>query len=187
MYNPLLTSVSLQNLNIPKCTSFYRLFRECSSLRNVDLTGISAPLLTNGIAMFEMCTSLVNGPSLPISTFTNLSWMFNECRSLTSLPTFNSVGNVVNIETMYRNCTALQSLDLSEWRPISLQNASYMCEGCINMVSANISNWNSPSLTNLSYAFLNCIKLTTLTRNNFTASTTLNDYNMLYGTPIYVR
>ena len=134
--------------------------------------------------MFESCIGLINGPSIPISSFTDLGYMCNECRSLTSLPTFTSVNKVKNMTRMYRNCTSLQRLDLSSINPSALENASYMCDGCSNLTYANISNWNSPSLTNISYAFLNCVKLVTLVKNNFTASPSLNDYNMLAGTPL---
>ncbi|MBQ2056028.1 MAG: BspA family leucine-rich repeat surface protein, partial [Bacteroidaceae bacterium] len=68
----------IENLNTSNVTDMYRMFDNCTSLTNLDVSNFNTSNVTNMKAMFAFCTSLT---SLDLSKFntsniTDMSWMF---------------------------------------------------------------------------------------------------------------
>ena len=68
-----------------------------------------------------------------INNITNMSYMFSECESLSSLPDISKwdTSNVTNMSYMFRGCKSLSSLpDISKWNTSNVNNMSYMFCDC---------------------------------------------------------
>ena len=56
---------------------------------------------------------------------------------------------------MFRNCTSLTNLDLSNFELININDISYMFFGCTNLKELNINNFNSKNNPDMSWMFEN--------------------------------
>ena len=120
-YRDFITSAKVRN-GVVAATTF-RMFRDCSRLISVDLSGLDTSKVTEmgredtwESGMFSGCTRLayLDVSSLDTSNVTSMGCMFKDCSSLTSLDlsTFDT-SNVVDMNSMFAGCTKLTSLDLS--------------------------------------------------------------------------
>ena len=68
-----------------------------------------------------------------------MSWMFRECSSLQSinLSSFNTT-NVKNMECMFCECSSLQSIDLSSFNTINAEDMGWMFWGCSSLKKENV-------------------------------------------------
>ena len=87
-------------------TSMYRMFRNCSSLLELDLSNFNTSKVTNMNAVFNNCKKIMNldVSSFDTSNVTNMYFMLHNCRSLTNLDlsSFNFT-NVTNSSNMFFN------------------------------------------------------------------------------------
>ena len=76
-----------------------------------------------------------------IDTVSYMSFMFNGCSSLSSLPDISkwNTNNVTNMNCMFSWCSSLLSLpDISKWNTNYFTNMSYMFNGCLNIIISKI-------------------------------------------------
>lgn len=168
----------------------YHMFSGCTSLTELDLSkwdtrGIKQ---NNAQFMFDGCTNLkkinVSGWVLKGA----ISYMFNECTSLTEIIGIEDwdVSRVDNISVTFGYCESLTELDLSNWdvRNVGKMmstfhgcknlkhiyglenwNTSYVYSmytlfyGCESIEELDIGNWNVSNVNNMSYMFANCNSL----------------------------
>ena len=108
--------------------------------------------------------------------------MFKNCSSLTSLDVSNfNTQNVQLIEQMFYNCSSLTSLDVSNF---DTQNVTYMesvFTGCSSLTSLNVSNFNTQKVTNMLEMFNNCSSLISLDLSNFNTQKVTYMSNMFYN------
>ena len=101
-----------------------------------------------------------------IDNVTNMSYMFNECTSLSSLLDISkwNTKNATNMSYMFSECSLLSSLpDISKWNTNNITDMSFMFYGCSSLSSlSDISKWNTNNVTNMSYMFNGCEKLSSL-------------------------
>ena len=114
----------------------------------------------------------------------NMSYMFDDCESLTSLDlsSFNTA-NVTNMSRMFLSCESLTSLDLSSFNTSNVTDMSAMFGACYSLTSLDLSSFNTSNVTDMSLMFGACPSLTSLDLSNFN---TLNVTNM-YGMFRYCR
>ena len=94
---------------------------------------------------------------------TNMSYMFSDCSSLTSLDLSNfNTNNVTNMGSMFFGCSSLTSLDLSNLNTNSVTNMSCMFYKCSSLTSLDLSNFNTNNVKDMSYMFSRCSSLTSL-------------------------
>lgn len=128
-----LKSVKLLNIN-PACAYIlYRIFNDCHSLTDVEITGLegwspkdmsstfnkcksleTAPMIdtsanTTFASTFYQCEKLVNVPLYDTSNVTSFNYTFQYCYNLTTIPAFNT-SNVTNFSYCFDNCSKLASL-----------------------------------------------------------------------------
>ena len=97
------------------------------------------------------------------SKVTNMSWMFNDCSSLTSLDLSGwDTSNVTNMMAMFRSCCALTSLDLSGWDISNVIDMKIMFNDCSSLTSLDLSGWDISNVTNMSTMFKSCNALKTI-------------------------
>ena len=64
------------------------------------------------------------------------------------------------MESMFRGCSGLTSLDLSNWDTSNITNMESMFRACTELTSLDISNWDTSKVTDMSYMFRGCTSLT---------------------------
>lgn len=166
----------------------FRMFRDCSRLISVDLSGLDTSKVTEmgredtwESGMFSGCTRLayLDVSSLDTSNVTSMGCMFKDCSSLTSLDlsTFDT-SNVVDMNSMFAGCTKLTSLDLSGFDTSKVTNmgskssrtSAGMFEGCSSLASLDLSSFDTSKVTEMSRMFFGCAELTSLDLSRFDTS-----------------
>ncbi|MDY2696085.1 MAG: BspA family leucine-rich repeat surface protein [Eubacteriales bacterium] len=107
------------------------------------------------------------------------SSMFSNCGALTSLDLSNfNTSKVTNMSNMFNSCGSLTSLDLSNFNTSSVTDMSNMFTDCNELASLDVSNFNTSSVTNMSYMFGSCFYLASLDLSNFNTSSVTNMSSM---------
>ena len=101
-----------------------------------------------------------------INNITNMSHMFDGCKSLSSIPdiyNWNTI-NVTDMSYLFSECKLLLSLpDISKLNTINVTDMSYMFSDCTSLSTLpDISNWNTINVKNMSDMFYKCSSLKTL-------------------------
>lgn len=153
-----------------KVTDMSDIFYNCSGLTSLDLSGWDTSLITNMSNMFAGCSGL---SSLDISGWstsrvTTMNDMFDGCSLLTSLnvTSFNT-SLVTTTSDMFKDCSSLTSLDLSSWNTSKVTNMTTMFKGCSSLSSLNLSGWSTSRVGNMIGMFQNCSSLTSLDLSGF--------------------
>ena len=98
-----------------------------------------------------------------IDKVTNMSYMFNECSSLSSLPDISkwNSNNVTDMRCMFSECSSLSFLpDISKWNTNNITNMSSMFSRCSSLSSLpDISKWNANNVTNINGMFDRCLNI----------------------------
>ena len=104
--------------------------------------------------------------------------MFEGCSALKSLDLTNfNTANVTDMSFMFKGCSALKSLDLTNFNTAKVTNMSFMFHGCSALTSLDLTNFNTANVTDMSFMFNGCSALTSLDLTNFnTAKVTYMDY-----------
>ena len=149
------------------------MFRACSNLTSLDLSGFDASTVTNMRSMFDGCGSLT---SLDLSDFytpavTEMHSMFAVCNSLASLDLSGlDTSAVTDMGSMFGGCINLISLDLSGFDASTVTDMSHMFDGCNNLANLDLSGFDTSAVTDMSYMFSNCKNLANLDLSGFDTS-----------------
>ena len=97
-----------------------------------------------------------------------MNYMFNGCSALKSLDLTNfNTAKVTNMGNMFEGCSALKSLDLTNFNTANVTDMSFMFKGCSALTSLDLTNFNTAKVTNMSFMFHGCSALTSLDLTNF--------------------
>ena len=101
-----------------------------------------------------------------ISNVKNLSRLFYNCESLSSLPDISkwNTNNVTDISFLFYGCKFLSSLpDLSKWNTNKVTNMKALFKECESLTSLpDISKWNTNNVIDISFLFYGCKSLSSL-------------------------
>ena len=115
-------------------------------------------------------------------SFTNTSYMFSNCRSLTNLDLSNfNTSKVTDMQGMFGDCSSLTTLDLSKFNTSNVTSMNEMFYGCSNLTNLDLSNFDTSKVTSMSYMFDNCSSLTKLDVSNFDTSN-VTDMSDMFNT-----
>ena len=153
-------------------TDWTSLFEKNSKL--VEVLGANTSSCTNMSYMFNYCTALTTVPLFDTSSCTNMSYMFYSCTALTTVPLFNT-SSCTNMSRMFNYCTALTTVPL--FNTSSCTNMSYMFNYCTALTTVPL--FDTSSCTNMINTFYGCRALTTVPLFD-TSSCTDMSY-MFYG------
>ena len=67
-----------------------------------------------------------------------------------------------NTTLMFRGCSSLTNINLSNFNTNNVTNMGCMFYGCSSLTNINLSNFNTNNVTDMSAMFLNCSSLTSL-------------------------
>ena len=111
-----------------------------------------------------------------------MDYMFYGCSALKSLDLTNfNTAKVTNMGNMFNGCSALTSLDLTNFNTANVTNMGNMFEGCSALKSLDLTNFNTANVTNMSNMFKGCSALTSLGLTNFNTAKVTNMGNMFNG------
>ena len=98
---------------------------------------------------------------------TDMYSMFYNCSALTSLDVskFNTA-NVTDMSTMFSGCSALTSMYFYYFYKTDVDEMSIMFSDCSALTSLDISNFNTANVTDMSTMFSDCSSLTTIFCND---------------------
>lgn len=109
-----LSTIGLSGVDTSNVTTFDRMFEGCSSLAAIDLADLDTSSATDMFKMFGGCSSItqIDLSSFDTSSAENMSYMFLDCTSLTSLTVPDDfIGDkCTNISSIFRNCPSLTTL-----------------------------------------------------------------------------
>ena len=89
--------------------------------------------------------------------------MFNGCSALKSLDLTNfNTAKVTEMGNMFNGCSALTSLDLTNFNTANVKFMDYMFNGCSALTSLDLTNFNTAKVTYMNNMFEGCSALTTI-------------------------
>ena len=104
--------------------------------------------------------------------------MFSGCSALTSLDLTNfNTSKVESMCYMFEDCSALESLNLTKFNTANVTDMSGMFYKCQNLSSLNLTNFNTEKVTKMSWMFSN-LKLSSLDLSNFNTEEGRDMFNM---------
>ena len=107
--------------------------------------------------------------------------MFNGCSALKSLDLTNfNTANVTNMGNMFNGCSALTSLDLTNFNTANVEFMYHMFDRCSALTSLDLTNFNTAKVTDMSFMFFGCSALTSLDLTKFNTAKVVNMGFMFY-------
>ena len=166
-------------------TSCYCWFSGCNNLTEIKgIEYLNTENVTNMGFMFNSCKVLT---SLNLSNFntekvTDMQGMFGECSDLTSLDLSNfNTEKVTNMRQMFYNCSDLTSLNLSNFNTEKVMYMSNMFYNCNKLTSLDITSFNTAEVTKMDNMFKSCTDLTSLDLSNFNTAKVTDMNYMFYN------
>ena len=160
----------LNTLNTASATNMCRMFFNCYSLTELDVSGFNTANVTRMDDMFYSCEKLTE---LDVSGFatgnvTDMSWMFQSCFELEKLdPSGFDTANVTGMTCMFQNCQNLTELDLSGFDTAKVVDMSRMFQNCSSLTELDVSSFQTTSVVNAQQMFGGCYALTELDLRSF--------------------
>ena len=113
-------------------------------------------------------TTIEGLENLNTSKVKDMSNLFKNCSALTSLDlsSFNTA-EVTNMREMFKGCSALTLLDLSSFNTANVEDMYRMFQDCVALTSLDLSSFNTANVTDMGSMFDNCVALTSLDISSF--------------------
>ena len=166
----------------PKSTANW--FDECAYIQSISFAeGFNTSSVTDMSLMFYNCQTLT---SLDLSGFdtsnvTDMSGMFANCERLTSLNVSGfDTSNVTNMSDMF-GCYNLTSLDVSGFDTSNVTDMRQMFDQCRSLTSLDVSRFDTSKVTHMNSMFSSCSGLTSLDVSGFDTSNVTNMSGMFDG------
>ena len=153
------------NYDTSNATNMTNLFRNCTSLTEIDLSSFDTSNVTNMYAMFCMWDSVLN--LTPENKLEHIKFGHNFITD-----------NVTNMRSMFAGLTELKELDLSNFNTKNVTTMYHMFTDCKNLVILDIGNFNTSKVTDMGGMFLGCRSLATLDVSSFDTSKVINMEDM---------
>ena len=114
---------------------------------------------------------------------TSLSGFFGGCETLETISglEYLNTANVTDMSFMFHGCSALKSLDLTNFNTAKVTNMDNMFYRCSTLTSLDLKNFNTAEVTNMYHMFYGCSALKSLVITNFNTAKVVNMGNMFYG------
>lgn len=166
-YRDSITSAKIKD-GVVAATTF-RMFRDCSRLISVDLSGLDTSKVTEmgredtwESGMFSGCTRLayLDLSSLDTSNVTSMGCMFEDCSSLSTLDLsgFNT-SQVTDMSNLFSFCSSIASLDLSGLDTSEVEDMTHMFLGCSELTTLDLTSFDTSMAKSMDYMFYDCSSL----------------------------
>ncbi|EAD4548753.1 BspA family leucine-rich repeat surface protein [Listeria monocytogenes] len=175
-----LTELDLSGLDTSAVTTMRDMFYSCSALEELDVSHFDTSSVTNMRCMFQRSELLeLDVSNFDTSSVTNMYSMFADCELLEKLDVSHfDTSSVTDMRTMFNNCQSLEKLDVSNFDTSSVTNMNSMFSNCPNLGKLEVSNFDTSSVTDMRLMFQNCASLEALDVSNFDTSSVTNMSSM---------
>lgn len=137
----------------------------------IQLNPSSAWLFAN----FSSLTRIDFGSCVDTSAVRDMSHMFAECKSLTSLDTsFFNTASVTDMSYMFSGCNALTVLNVEGFNTAKVRDMRYMFANCSSLVQLDVSRFDTSRVTSMEEMFAYCGKLMGLDISGFRTDSVTN-------------
>ncbi|EAF4348830.1 TPA: BspA family leucine-rich repeat surface protein [Listeria monocytogenes] len=167
-----LTELDLSGLDTSAVTTMRDMFYSCSALEELDVSNFDTSSVTNMRCMFQRSELLeLDVSNFDTSSVTNMYSMFADCELLEKLDVSHfDTSSVTDMRAMFNNCQSLEKLDVSNFDTSSVTNMIYMFSGLYEVGKLDVSNFDTSLVTNMQGMFQNCSGLEELDVSNFDTS-----------------
>lgn len=161
-----LTSLDVHNFDTHLVTDFGAMFRDCRALVSLNLSNFSGQSVTITNSMFRDCRALatldISGMTMP--NLTDAGAMFMTAIKLQTIvePNWGTTAVFKNAQSMFTNCYALRSLNLTGMVTSGVTSMQSMFMDCRAATSINTSKFETQSVTDMRDMYHNCYALTVL-------------------------
>ena len=155
---------------------------------SLDLSRMA--IVNNERTVKEMCTNnyssiknIIFDESFKTYAPTSLKDFFIGCNALETISglEYLNTANVENMSSMFYDCSALKSLDLTNFNTANVTYMYGMFDGCSALESLNLTNFNTANVENMSSMFYDCSALKSLDLTNFNTANVTYMYGMFDG------
>ncbi len=116
------------------------------------------------------------------SNATNMNSMFKNCKNLKSLDISSlNTDYVTDMGSMFENCSQLNTIDISGFDTGKVTNMSSMFKNCSNLSELDLSNFYISDVANLDSVFEGCSSLTSLDLRGFNTRNSTSLQRMFRG------
>ncbi|MBR7018145.1 MAG: BspA family leucine-rich repeat surface protein [Prevotella sp.] len=178
------TITNIKNLKTDNVGNMLEMFRNCSILEEVDVSGFNTSRVRSMACMFEGCVSLksLDVRGWDTSQVFTMYYSFYNCKSLTELDVSRwDTSNVVVTKGMFFNCESLTNLDVSRWDTSKVTDMWRMFDGCRSLTELDVSGWDTSKVTNMQALFYSCTSLTNLDVSKWDTSNVTNMRSIFNG------
>ena len=129
-------------------------------------------------------------PVIPINA-TSCHAMFRDCSNLTQVDLSDfDTSNVTDMCFMFHNCERLKGIELNNFNTSNVTDMCSMFEYCKALAQLDLSNFNTSRVVNMCNMFSGCSNLTMLNLSSFNTSNVVNMNYMFFDckslTSIYI-
>ena len=157
------------------------------NLEGLDLSRMAVvdniDIVQNVCTNYSSIKNIVFDESFKTYAPTSLSGFFIGCETLETISglEYLNTANVEFMDHMFNGCSALKSLDLTNFNTAKVTDMSFMFNGCSALTSLDLTKFNTAKVVNMGNMFYGCSALTSLDLTNFNTAKVVNMNNMFYG------
>ena len=162
-----ITSDNLEGLDLSRMAVVY----------NIDM-------VQNVCTNYSSIKNIVFDESFKTYAPTSLRGFFGGCETLETISglEYLNTANVEFMDHMFEGCSALKSLDLTNFNTAKVTYMNNMFEGCSALKSLDLTNFNTAKVTYMNNMFEGCSALTTIyVSNKFVTDNVSNGSDMFTG------
>ena len=115
---------------------------------------------------------------------TTMYYWFNGASNLTTINNIEKIdaSNVTSMESAFRGCSSLETLDLTSFKTPKLTNTAFAFNECSKVKEIKLSeNFDTSNVTNMRYMFCSCSELTTVDVSHFNTAKVTSMRSMFNG------
>ena len=123
-----------------------------------------ALMMANAFGYLKSATEAVFDPSfINVSPTNTVGWFFGleNLKSITGIDYLNT-SKVRKMNEMFRGCSSLESIDLSNFNTENVVDMSRMFNDCSSLVELNLVAFDTRNVLDMRYMFAGCSNLTTI-------------------------
>jgi surface protein len=157
------------------------------NLEGLDLSRMAVvdniDMVQNVCTNYSSIKNIVFDESFKTYAPTSLSEFFGGCETLETISglEYLNIANVEFMDNMFNGCSALKSLDLTNFNTAKVTDMGNMFYGCSALKSLDLTNFNTAKVTDMGNMFYGCSALTSLDLTNFNTANVEFMYYMFEG------
>ena len=170
------TIEGLSNLDTSKVTDMDSMFRDCSSLETLDVSGFDTSRVTDMDGMFYECRKLqiIDVSKFDTSKVKSMGFMFSYCEGVKTIDVSNfNTENVTIMCNMFQSASQCEVLDVKNFNTSRVTRMDGMFSGCKSITSLDVSNFDTSNVTDMNTMFQS-IQCEELDLKNFDTSKVTN-------------